>query len=78
MPRLGPMSSRRILQILRVHGFEKDRQSGSHIFLMQYRMRNEFGRMTTIAVVVPDEKEVPVGTLRNIIKHSGLDRSYFE
>ncbi len=77
MPRLGPMSSRRILRILREHGFEKDRQSGSHI-VMQSRIRDEFGRMTTITVVVPDETEVPVGTLRNIIKHSGLDRSYFE
>ena len=45
---------------------------------MQTRIRVAFGRMTTKTVVVPDETEVPVGTLRNIIRHSGLDRSYFE
>ncbi len=77
MPRLGPMSSRKILKILRDQGFEKVRQSGSHIVL-QSRSKDEFGRVTTITVVVPDNTEVPVGTLRNIIGHSGLDRSYFE
>ena len=77
MPRLRPLSARKILKILREHGFEKDRQSGSHI-VMQTRSKDDFGRMTTITVVVPDETEVPVGTIRNIIKHSGLDRSYFE
>ena len=71
------MSARRILKTLREHGFEKDRQSGSHI-VMQSRIRDESGRMTTITVVVPDTTEVPVGTLRTIIKHSRLDRSYFE
>lgn len=71
------MSSRKILKILREHGFEKDRQSGSHI-VMQKRIKDRFGRMTTITVVVPDETEIPVGTLRTIIRHSGLNRSYFE
>lgn len=77
MPKLGPMPARKILRTLREQGFEKDRQKGSHI-VMQKRVRDQFGRVTTITVVVPDEKEVSAGTLRSIIKHSGLDRSHFE
>lgn len=77
MARLHPLSTRKILKILRENDFEKVRQSGSHI-VMQARISNEFGQMTTATVVVPDETEVPIGTLKSIIKHSGLDRSCFE
>jgi len=33
---------------------------------------------TTITVPVPDHKELKQGTLRSIIRQSGLDRSAFE
>ena len=39
-------------------------------------MQNRTGKTAT--VIVPDKKEVPVGTLKSIIKRSGLDRSCFE
>ena len=58
------------------HGFRKDRQSGSHIAMKAHTF-DESGQTTTRTVVVPQKKEIPVGTLRNIIKHSGLDRGLF-
>jgi len=36
------------------------------------------GAGTTITVVVPDHKELRTGTLRSIIRQSGLGRSEFE
>ena len=40
---------------------------------MQFRT-NE----TTVTVPVPDHREIRIGTLRSIIRQSGLPRSLFE
>ena len=59
------LSGRRVVVAFAKIGYERDRQKGSHIVLRQvtYPYRR---------LVVPDHKEVAKGTLRAIIKQSGL------
>lgn len=68
------MSSRvrRCVGILRDHGFEQIGQRGSHI-VMQKRATE-----TTYTAVVPNHREIGVGTLKSIIKQSGLPGGLFE
>jgi predicted RNA binding protein YcfA (HicA-like mRNA interferase family) len=62
---LPRVSGREVVAALTKSGYQFDRQKGSHIIL-----RNPsppFRRM-----VVPDHKELHTGTLRAIIRESGL------
>ena len=61
---LPVISSRECIKALAKIGFYESRQTGSHIILR----RDEPG--TT--VVVPERREIPKGTLRNIIRQAGL------
>ena len=72
MGKLRVLSGREVCAILSAHGFRRVRQKGSHI-LMQRRT----GTGTT-TVPVPDHKELKTGTLRSVIRQSGLGRSLFE
>lgn len=72
MPKLRVLSGRDVCKILSEHGFEKVRQKGSHL-IMQKREKN-----TTITIPVPDHDELRMGTLRGIIRQSGLSRGLFE
>ena len=72
MPRLRVFSGRELCRLLHQHGFEQVRQSCSHIILQ--RKQDE----ATTTVPVPNHKEVRVGTLRSIIRQSGLPREVFE
>jgi len=73
LPRLVPLPAREIIRILKRHGFELSRTSGkgSH----QVYRNEETGRVTVIAV--HGGKDVPIGTLRSIIRASGIDRDEF-
>jgi predicted RNA binding protein YcfA (HicA-like mRNA interferase family) len=64
--KLPPMTAREITTALTTLGFEKKRQSGSH---MIYRHP-----LTRTTIVVPDHggKELKKGTLRGIIKQSNV------
>lgn len=64
MPKL--LSTKQIVKILEGDGFVFISQSGSH---MKYRKSN--GKVFT-AIVPANKKEIPVGTLRSIIRQSGL------
>ena len=66
------LSGREACGILAANGFAEVRRRGSHI-LMQ---RAEDGETTTVPV--PDHDELKVGTLRSIIRQSGLPRGEFE
>ena len=66
MPSLPVLSGQEVCRILAAHGFENVRQRGSHV-IMQKRMAE-----TTITVPVPLHREVRTGTLRSIIRQSGL------
>lgn len=72
MAKLRRLSGRDVCKILSDHGFEPVRQRGSHIV-----MQKQLGD-STITVPVPDHKELRDGTLRSIIRQSGLPRTLFE
>jgi len=66
------LSGRQVCAILSSHGFIQVRQRGSHIIMQ----RSEEAGTTTVPV--PDHDELKMGTLRSIIRQSGLSRSEFE
>ena len=72
MSKLRVLSGREVCAILAERGFFPVRQRGSHI-VMQLRLPN-----TTITVPVPNHRELDRGTLRGIIRQSGLERELFE
>ena len=72
LPKLRRLSGQDVVKILSEHGFVRVRQKGSHI-AMQRR-----GPATTVTVIVPDHAELHIGTLRSIVRQSGLTRTAFE
>ncbi|OGG27232.1 hypothetical protein A2960_00225 [Candidatus Gottesmanbacteria bacterium RIFCSPLOWO2_01_FULL_39_12b] len=69
MSKLPSFKAREILEILFSNGFEKVRISGSHIRL----------RKGSVYVTVPfHTKDLPTGTLRNIIRQSQLPIDSFK
>jgi predicted RNA binding protein YcfA (HicA-like mRNA interferase family) len=69
---LRVLSGTEVCQILKEHGFKKVRQRGSHM-VMQLKLET-----TTVTVPVPYHDPVKVGTLRSIIRQSGLPKVLFE
>jgi len=65
MTKLPVVSGRHLVKALAKIGYEFDDQRGSHMFL---RHRDPPHRRLT----VPDHKEIAKGTLRNILRESGL------
>ena len=72
MGKLRVLSGREACAILAAHGFERVRQRGSHIV-----MQRQAGA-DTVTVPVPDHPELRRGTLRAIIRQSGLAKELFE
>ena len=72
MGKLRLLSGREVCAILGRHGFVEVRRRGSHV-VMQWRAAG-----TTTTVPVPDHDELRTGTLRSIIRQSGLPRALFE
>jgi predicted RNA binding protein YcfA (HicA-like mRNA interferase family) len=70
--RLKVLSGSDVCRILARHGFEEIRRRGSHVVMQ----RKHSGG--TVTVPVPDHKELRTGTLRAIIRQSGVARSEFE
>lgn len=69
MPRLPRLSGREVVQVFERLGWEKARQSGSHIILLRD------GHPSTLSV--PDHKEVALGTLRSLIRNADLTVTQF-
>jgi predicted RNA binding protein YcfA (HicA-like mRNA interferase family) len=67
------MSGKEACAILERHGFAEVRRRGSHIVMQRVE---DDGSTTTVPV--PDHKELKQGTLRSIIRQSGVPRSEFE
>jgi predicted RNA binding protein YcfA (HicA-like mRNA interferase family) len=66
MPRLPALTSREVLKALERAGFYIHHQSGSHARLF-HRSRSE------LRVTIPmHSKDLPIKTLRSIIRQSGL------
>ena len=59
------LSGKEVVKALVKLGYERDRHKGSHIVLRQniYPFRR---------IVIPDHKEISKGTLRAIIRETGL------
>jgi predicted RNA binding protein YcfA (HicA-like mRNA interferase family) len=72
LPRLKRFSAEALCRLLKERGFVEVRRKGSHIMLQK---RHEEG---TTTVPVPNHAEIRVGTLRSIIRQSGLPRELFE
>ncbi len=60
------ISSGKCIKALQKIGFVIDRQRGSHIILVRDDPKPE------LTISVPNRREIPRGTLRNIIKQAGL------
>ncbi len=72
MGKLRTLSGREVCRILNEHGFAEVSHRGSHV-VMQQRIED-----STVTVPVPIHDELKTGTLRSIIRQSGLPRSLFE
>lgn len=70
MPKL--YSSRVILNALQRAGFKIVSQKGSHIKLYKQTDGESF------TVIVPNHKEIALGTFNSILKQSGMTRKEFE
>jgi predicted RNA binding protein YcfA (HicA-like mRNA interferase family) len=69
MPKLPRVSSRECIRALEKVGFYVKRQKGSHIVMR---------RITPFAqTVVPENNEIPVGTLRSILRDAALSAEEF-
>ena len=66
MPKLPVISGQEVCRNLEKHGFTKVRQRGSHIVMQRS------GEGGTITIPVPNHGELRTGTLRSIIRQSGL------
>ena len=72
MPRIIPVTSKKLIKKLKIIGYVKDWQKGSHLFLVNRQNRKR--------VVVPmhSRKNLPVGTLHEIVIHqAGINVDYF-
>jgi predicted RNA binding protein YcfA (HicA-like mRNA interferase family) len=58
--------------ILEKHGFQEVRRRGSHVVMQKAAPSG------TVTVPVPDHPEIRIGTLRSIIRQSGIPRAEFE
>lgn len=72
MGKLRVLSAGEVCRILEQNGFVQVRQRVSHI-IMQMQTEN-----STITVPIPNYEELRIGTLRSIIRQSGLARALFE
>ena len=70
MSKLPSLKAREILVILFKNGFEKVRTSGSHIRLKKGN--------NTVTVPYHPVRTVPKGTLKSIIKQSGISQDKFK
>lgn len=72
MPKLKVLSGIQVCKLLERYGFKEVRRKGSHI-VMQKRTGN-----STITVPIPNHKELKKGTLKSIIRQSGVSKEEFE
>ena len=69
MAGLPTLTGRDVVRIFGKDGWQVARQRGSHVILVKE------GLMTTLSV--PDHREVAKGTLRSLIRSSGLSVDQF-
>ena len=72
MGKLRVFSGKEVCDILKQHDFIEIRRRGSNI-LMQRKSKEG-----TVTIPIPNHQELRIGTLRSIIRQSGIPRSEFE
>jgi len=65
-------SAKSLTKLLQLNGCNIVRQKGSHIVMQRVQDQK------TYTIVIPDHKEIKIGTLTSIIRQSGLDKTLFE
>jgi predicted RNA binding protein YcfA (HicA-like mRNA interferase family) len=70
--KLRVLSGKDVCNILERHGFVEVRRRSSHMVMQLATAEG------TITVPVPDHDELKKGTLRSIIRQSGLPKAEFE
>ncbi|KAF0127260.1 MAG: hypothetical protein FD189_328 [Elusimicrobia bacterium] len=71
MPKLPIISDERLIKILKSDGFMETRQKGSHLSL--HKATPDGIRL----VVVPRNRDIPRGTLRDILRKAQMSREKF-
>lgn len=64
-PKFPTLSSKEVVRLLHERGFQEERQKGSHLVFYHPDGRR--------AVVPVGKKDVPIGTLKSILKEAGID-----
>lgn len=70
MPKIPVLKPAKVIKKFEKMGFVKDRQSGSHVILYNAKSRQR-------AVIPLHVKDLPKGTLRAILKQTGVDPQIF-
>jgi predicted RNA binding protein YcfA (HicA-like mRNA interferase family) len=68
VPKLSPLTPRRVIKILEKKGFVLDRVSGSHYIYYHPETRKR-------AVIPVHKRALPKGTLLEILKQAGISKS---
>lgn len=71
MPKLPTPSALEVIKALNSQGFQVVSQKGSHIKLKKKTPDK------TLIVIVPDHQEIPIGTLKSIIRQAGMSDEEF-
>lgn len=71
MPKLPHLSGQEIIRALEKLGFEKIRQSGSHVIMKKSTPEGSVG------CVVPMHDEVALGTLRSLLRQARVSAEEF-
>ncbi|MFA6531157.1 MAG: type II toxin-antitoxin system HicA family toxin [Candidatus Micrarchaeia archaeon] len=71
MPKLPHLSGKEVIKAISKAGFVPVRQKGSHVILVKQ------DSIQKRIVVVPDHKEIDIGTLIEIIRQAGFKREEF-
>jgi predicted RNA binding protein YcfA (HicA-like mRNA interferase family) len=71
MSKLPTPSAREVIRALRGQGFQVVSQKGSHIKMKKIAPND------TRIVIIPDHPEIPVGTLKSIIRQAGMTEEEF-
>jgi len=69
---LRPLPYREVKRKLEAAGFTEVSRKGSHVKFVRH---NDQGTRTAI---VPEHREITVGTLRSILRQAGLSADYFD
>ena len=71
MSKLPPLTSKKLIEILKSFGFQLDHTTGSHFIFYNSKTKKR-------AVVPYHKKDLPKGTLISILKEAGIARKEIE